>query len=227
MKKLVTGLFIAILFFTGCNEKKEEKKQVVFSFIIPSPTNGQTLRYHDGIYIYSSKKENSIVSSIVINNPIACRREGVLAIAVENLTQKPITIKWNQIRLENPGQQIKLMPLEMMPDYFKRPDCAKPMINFKENDEILHRFLSKHYKESNGTILDTERELTVIYQKIRNDLTYYKMPNKNLLGAHKTTVGYLVVEFPKKPGNGCREFTLKIPVGNAVHTLHYILRSLD
>jgi hypothetical protein len=223
----VTGLFIAVLFFTGCNEKKEEKKRIVFSFIIPSPAKGQTLRYHDGVYIYTSKKENSIVSSIVVNNPIACKREGILAIAVKNLTQKPIPIKWNQIRLKNPGQQLKLMPIEKMPDYFKRPDCAKPMINFKENDAFLHRFLSKHHKESNSTILDTEQNLAAIYQKIKKDLTYYKISNENLFRPHKTTVGYLVVEFPKKPGKGCEKFALKIPVGNALHTLHYIVHFLD
>jgi len=86
----VTGLFIAVLFFTGCNEKKEEKKRIVFSFIIPSPAKGQTLRYHDGVYIYTSKKENSIVSSIVVNNPIACKRKAILAIAVKNLIHTPL-----------------------------------------------------------------------------------------------------------------------------------------
>lgn len=220
-------LFAVMLFFGGCDKKKSEEKQVILSFIIPSPTKQQILHYYNGIYIYTSKKEKSILSSIVVNNPVECGKEGILAIAVKNLTQKPIQIKWNDIVLESPGQKIRLMPIEMMPDYFKRPDCAKPMINFKESGEILRKFLLKYSREDKSIIFDSERELADLYKKIRDDLTYHKMPAKNILGPNRTTVGYLVILFSQKPENCAGRFTLKIPVGNDFHILHYNFHPID
>ncbi|WP_456403403.1 hypothetical protein [Hydrogenimonas sp.] len=229
MKKWVPVLFLLLL-FGGCGEKRETMEKLSFSLLIPQPVPGQTIHYAEGMQIFTSRSGDSVVSAMVINNPIPAGKEAVVAIAIENLGEDTIDLKWDDISFFNPKNYIKLLPVDQIDAYFKRPDRCKPMLNTDVFRPQMLRY-GIIQEPSNDTekreLFPTEVELSRIFKAIRKDLCYTRLPNNTTLAPHSVTVGYMVILLPEENFRHRMLFMLKIPIQNSIHKLRYALQPLE
>jgi len=229
LKKWIPVLLLLSLFF-GCKEGESPAEKLSFSILVPQPVSTQTIHYAEGMQIFTSRAEDSVVSAMVVNNPIPAGKEAVIAIAIENLGENEIDLKWDSITFFNPKNYIKLLPVSQIDDYFKRPDRCKPMLNtgiFKS--QMLRYGIIREPSDDTKKreLLPTETELSRVFKAIRKDLCYTKLPNDTTLAPHKVTVGYMVILLPEENFKNRMLFMLNIPIHNSTHKLRYALQPLE
>ena len=224
------ALLLVALFFGGCYEKEGSAEKLMFSVLVPQPVSGEYIHYIEGKQIFSSVSEDSAVSAVVVNNPIPAGKDAILAIAIENRGDERIDLKWDEITFFNPKNRIKLLPVDQIEDYFKKPNRCKPILNasiFK--DELIRYGVIREKAKDTKTseLLATETAIKEIFKEIREDLCYTRLPNNTTLDPHKVTVGYMVVQLPPENFTHRMLFMLKIPVAGTTHKLRYALQPLE
>lgn len=223
-------IFLLALFFTGCGEKSADSNKLIFSVLVPQPTAEQSIHYVSGKQVFTSVSGDSAVSAMVITNPIMAGKEAIVAIAMENRTDRKIDLKWDDITFFNPKNYIKLLPVAQIEEYFKQPNRCKPLLNAKTFENQLKKYGILHDPAKDTVRRDlfpTESALLEIFKEIREDLCYTRLPNNTSLDPHKTTVGYMVILLPEENFNRKMLFMLKIPVADTVHKLRYALQPLE
>ncbi|MCF6200705.1 MAG: hypothetical protein L3J42_01035 [Hydrogenimonas sp.] len=229
MKAWMT-LFLALIFLTGCGEKPTKSEKLHFSVLIPQAEPAQSLHYIDGKQVFTSPLEHSIVSAMVVNNPILAGKDAILAIAIENLSDETIELKWDDITFFNPKNYMKLLPISEIEEYFKKPNRCKPLLNSTIfRDQLLKYGVIQDPSADTpaSELTATESALHEIFKEIREDLCYTRLPNNTTLEPHKVTVGYMVVQLPEENFSKRMLFMLKIPVAGDTHKLRYALQPLE
>ena len=223
-------IFLLALFFTGCTKKSSDSNKLIFSVLIPQPAAEQSIHYLSGKQVFTSVSGDSAVSAMVITNPILAGKEAIVAIAIENRTDKTIDLKWDDISFFNPKNYIKLLPVAEIEEYFKQPNRCKPLLNAKAFKGQLEKYGILHDPADDTKKRDlfpTESALLEIFKEIKEDLCYTRLPNNTTLDPHKTTVGYMVILLPEENFENRMLFMLKIPVAGTTHKLRYALQPLE
>ncbi|WP_457593462.1 hypothetical protein [Hydrogenimonas sp.] len=229
MKKWVVLLCFS-LFFAGCTEEKSGSEKLTFAVLIPQSASGQTIHYIDGKQVFTSVSDDSTVSAMVVNNPIPAGKDAIVAIAIENRGDEKIDLRWNDITFFNPKNYIKLLPVDQIEAYFKKPNRCKPLLNAKvfKDDLIKYGVIrDKSEDTKQGDLLATESALYAIFKEIKEDLCYTRLPNNTTLDPHKVTVGYMVIQLPAENFQHRMLFMLKIPTAKTTHKLRYALQPLE
>lgn len=221
-------LLALLLFLTGCSQQERPEEKIYFSVLVPHPVNGQSTSYVEGVQVFTSEHPGSVVSAMVVNNPIRADREALIALAIANKTEKTVPLDWEKITFFHPKNIIRLLPVEEVCDYFGQPGHSKPILGSR----IFKRELLKYgvISEKKGDASDlhpTERSLAKIYEGIRKDLCFVRLPHNTSLPPNSTTVGFLVILLPKENFIRKTDFMLKIPIGNDLHKLRYKLQPID
>ncbi len=228
--KIWMPILLLALLFGGCGEKKADSDRLIFSVLVPQPTAEQSIHYVSGKQVFTSVSGDSAVSAMVINNPILAGKEAIVAIAIENRTDKTIDLKWNDITFFNPKNYIKLLPVAEIEEYFRQPNRCKPLLNAKAFKEQLEKYGILHDPADDTNKRDlfaTESALLEIFKEIKEDLCYTRLPNNTTLDPHKTTVGYMVILLPEENFEKRMLFMLKVPVAGTIHKLRYALQPLE
>ena len=219
-----------LLLLAGCSkEEKKEVQKVTFSVLIPKPVGHQAIHYAEGMGLFTSKLPHSVVSAMVINNPIQADKEAVIAVAVENLDKKEVPLTWDAVTFFHPKNVIKLLPINKIPDYFSKPDHCKPLLGRRVYESQLLRYgvVSEMNGTQTKTLTPSEKALARIYRDVKKDVCYARIPDNSTLRPHEVKVGYLVIELPKEHFIRRTLFMLKIPVGSEIHKLRFALQPLD
>ena len=223
-------LFSTILLFTGCTQEKRPKEErVFFSVLIPQAVAGQSTRYIEGIQVFTSETNDSAVSAMIVNNPIRADREALIALAIENRTDKTIPLNWEQISFFHPKNIVKLLPIEEVCHYFSQPGHSKPVLGsslFKEQ-LLKSGVISDKVTNDRESLLPSEKSIEKIYSGIKKDLCYVKLPHNTTLPPENVSVGFLVIVLPKENFKRKTNFMLKIPVAGDLHKLRYALQPID
>ena len=229
MKPGIWGLLLAALvLLAGCGEKEEApKRQVAFSILVPRPVQNQHTSYAEGVQVFTSEANRSAVSAMVVNHPIRSGREAIVAVAIENRSDKPIPLDWNGIEFFNPKNRIRLLSPDALCDYFRQPGHAKPVLGSNLfHGEMLARGVVAE-KEERTPKEPTVRKLAEVYRALRKDLCFVELPRDTTLGPGDVTVGFLVLVMEAKHFGHPDAFMLKIPVNGDLHKLRYDFRPLE
>ncbi len=228
MRKWISILLV-VLFFIGCDDSNDKNDRLIFSILIPQTSIQQSVHYVDGKQIFTSVSKDSAVSAMIINNPIPAGKEAVVAIAIQNLENKKIDLKWSEITFFNPKSHMKLLSVAELENYFKQPDRCKPILNIDAFKPQMKKYgvIQDPSKDTlKKELLPTETALAKVYRAMKKDLCYTKLPNDTSLDPHGLTVGYMVIRLPAENFEHRIPFMLKIPVAQTVHKLRYILQPL-
>ena len=229
MKKGIWGVVLtALMLLTGCGEKEETpKKRVAFSILVPRPVQHQHISYADGVEVFTSEANRSVVSAMVVNHPIRSGREAIVAVAIENRSDSPIPLDWEKIEFFNPKNRIRLLSPDALCDYFDQPGHAKPVLgsNLFYKEMLAYGVIDRSGKEydKEGTV----RKLVEVYRSLRKDLCFVKLPRDTSLAPGGVAVGFLVLLMPEKHFGHKTAFMLKIPVNGDLHKLRYDFRPLE
>jgi len=220
-------LFAVTLFMTSCSQEKQPQEKIYFSVLVPKPERGQSTQYVQGIQVFTSKAPRSVVSAMVVNNPIRADREALIALAIENRTDHTMPLKWEEISFFHPKNIIKLLPIDEICDYFQQPGHSKPILGSKVFKEDLLKYGVVSDETGTKRLLPTEQSLDNVYTGIQKDLCYVKLPHNTTLPPKSTTVGFLVILLPKENFTQQTNFMLTIPIGEDAHKLRYTLQPID
>ena len=215
------------LLFTGCSQQEKPKEKIYFSVLVPRPVDGQSTAYVEGVQVFTSERPGSVVSAMVVNNPIRADREALIALAVTNKKERTVPLEWEKISFFHPKNAIRLLPVEEVCDYFSQPGHSKPILGSRlfEADLLRYGVISRDTNSSSG-LRPTEKSLAKIYSGIRKDLCFVRLPHNASLAPNSTTVGFLVILLPKENFIRKTDFMLKIPVGEDLHKLRYRLQPI-
>ena len=226
--KLWGVLFLSILLLTGCTgEKRPKEERVFFSVLIPKPVAKQSTRYIEGVQVFTSETNNSAVSAMIVNNPIRADREALIALAIQNRTDKTIPLNWKKISFFHPKNIVKMLPIDEVCHYFNQPGHSKPILGSHVFREQLLKYGVIHDQKDSKKPLPTEKSLAQVYNDIKKDLCFVRLPHNTTLAPNTTTVGFLVILLPKENFLRQTHFMLKIPVANDLHKLRYTLQPID
>ncbi|WP_300361400.1 hypothetical protein [Hydrogenimonas sp.] len=221
-------LLALLLFLTGCSQQERPKEKIYFSVLVPQPVGTQSTAYVDRMQVFTSELPETVVSAMVVNNPIRADREALIALAIANKTDKTVPLDWEKISFFHPKNIIRMLPIEEVCHYFEQPGHSKPILGTKLFERELLRYGVVSDKESNRSKLrPTEKSLAQIYSDIRKDLCFVRLPHNTALPPNSSTVGFLVILLPKENFIRKTDFMLKIPVGNDLHKLRYKLQPID
>jgi len=227
VKIWVSGLLF-LLVLTGCFETWKSTTTISFSVLIPKPSKEQRIDYVEGVQVITSPHSDTVISAMVINQPIRSDKEAVIALAIANQSSQSIPLKWDTISIAHPTGTIQMLPVEQIPDYFKRPGHCKPILGRKLfKTKLLQYGVIQEDNRTQPLTFPTEKALAKLYQNIKKDLCYTKIPNDTTLAPHKVTVGYLVIQLSKENFTHPIHFTLNVPIGESIHRLNYTLQPLD
>ncbi|WP_201352778.1 hypothetical protein [Hydrogenimonas urashimensis] len=220
--------FLTLLILTGCTQQQRPKEKLYFSVLQAHPVQQQATHFVEGVQVFTSDLGGSVVSAMVVNNPIRGGREALIALAIANKTQKTVPLKWEEISFFNPKNVVKMLPIDEVCDYFHQPHHTKPILGSSvfRNDLLKFGVISEKVKNSKD-LKPTEKALADIYTGIKKDLCFVRLPHNTSLAPNSTTVGFLVILLPKENFVRRTDFMLKIPVGGDLHKLRYKLLPLD
>ncbi|RUM46028.1 MAG: hypothetical protein DSY46_01200 [Hydrogenimonas sp.] len=227
MRIWVSGLLF-LLILTGCFETWKSTTTISFSVLIPKPTKEQRISYVEGVQVITSPHSDSVISAMVVNQPIRSDKEAVIALAIVNQSSQSIPLKWDTISISHSTDTIHMLPVDQIPDYFKQPGHCKPILGRKLfKTKLLQYGVIQEDNRTQTPLFPTEEALAKLYQNIKKDLCYTKIPNDTTLTPHKVTVGYLVIQLSKKNFTHPTHFTLNVPIKERIHQLNYTLQPLD
>ncbi len=221
-------LLALLLFLTGCSQQERPKEKIYFSVLVPQPVGTQSTAYVDRMQVFTSELPETVVSAMVVNNPIRADREALIALAIANKTDKTVPLDWEKISFFHPKNIIRMLPIEEVCHYFEQPGHSNPILGTTLLErERLHQGVVSD-KESNGSKLRCkDKSISDIATAVEEHGGDVRLPHNTALPPNSSTVGFLVILLPKENFIRKTDFMLKIPVGNDLHKLRYKLQPID